>query len=54
MDKRKTTKTGPSGVSSPKAKPSARKLAREQIVPEMDRYLRRLGVTGLVDDGAPK
>lgn len=55
MDKRKTTKNERPATGLVKARPSAKKLARERIVPETDRYLRRLGVTGLVvDDEAPR
>ncbi|MBF0292007.1 MAG: hypothetical protein HQK86_07595 [Nitrospinae bacterium] len=55
MDKRKTTKKEHPATGLVTARPSAKKLARELIVPETDRYLRRLGVTGLVvDDGTPR
>lgn len=54
MDTRKTTKSGSAGATSGASQASTRKLARERLAPEMDRYLLRLGLTGLFDGGAPK
>lgn len=60
MDTRKTTK--PSSIRNaavPAARQrdaggASRKLARERLAPELDRYLLRLGLTGLLDGGSPK
>jgi hypothetical protein len=59
MDTRKTTNTAPAGPAPAGATPapgqaSTRKLVRQRLAPEMDRYLLRLGLTGLLDGGAPK
>jgi hypothetical protein len=54
MDTSKTTKPGMAGANPGAAQAYARKLAREQLAPEMDRYLLRLGLTGLLDGGAAK
>lgn len=55
MDTRKTTNTAPAGAATPApSHASTRKLVRQRLAPEMDRYLLRLGLTGLLDGGAPK
>jgi hypothetical protein len=62
MDTRKTIKTGSAqtgrntadGAGSATRQTSSRKLARERLAPELDRYLLRLGLTGLFDGGTSK
>jgi hypothetical protein len=54
MDTRKTTKPGIAGATPGAGQASTRKLIRERLAPEMDRYLLRLGLAGLLDAGAPK
>lgn len=58
METRETSKTSlkrpDSGASSATFASSARKLARHQLAPETDRYLVRLGLTGLLDGGSSK
>ena len=62
MDTRKTIKTGPAqtgrnkpaGAGSTTRKAPSRALARERMAPELDRYLLRLGLTGLLDGGTSK
>lgn len=54
MDTRKTTKPAPAGANHGAGQASTRKLVRERLAPEMDRYLLRLGLAGLLDGGAPK
>ena len=62
MDTRKTIKTGsaqtgrdtPAGTGSGTRQASPRKLARERLAPELDRYLLRLGLTGLLNGGSSK
>lgn len=62
MDTRKTIKTGSAqtnrdaavGAGSGTRQASSRKLARERLAPELDRYLLRLGLTGLLDGGSSK
>ncbi len=62
MDTRKTIKTGPAhtgrdtaaGTGSGTRQASSRKLTRERLAPELDRYLLRLGLTSLLDGGSSK
>ena len=60
MDTRKTTKNGfPRNAAVPAACQrdaggTSRKLTRERLAPELDRYLLRLGLTGLLDGGSSK
>lgn len=60
MDTRKTANKGHvRGAAVPEARQrdagaASRKLTRERMAPELDRYLLRLGLTGLLDGGSSK
>lgn len=60
MDTRKTAKKGSvrnaavPAAGQRDAGGTSRKLARERLAPELDRYLLRLGLTSLLDGGSSK
>lgn len=52
MDKRKSSNAAPAASAPAPSQAAMRKLARERLAPELDRYMLRLGLAGLLDGGA--